>query len=81
MNAPYLPNDIMDLILFERRASMAKDKAKNIFNKLISNEEIEEGSGEYWINWNYAKGCNWGGGFDEVGDDDYDNPIWAYHNI
>jgi len=26
MNVPYLPNDIMDLILFERRASMAKDK-------------------------------------------------------
>ncbi len=45
MNVPYLPNDIMDLILYERRVSMAEDKLKYDiakYRKLMMVQELRE---------------------------------------
>ena len=64
MMLSYLPKDVMDIIMRERRNMMLRDKYKTIFDLIISTEQIEDGSLDYWIDWNYVNGENWDGGFD-----------------
>ena len=82
-----LPTDVTGIIMKIRYELMIEDKMirleqhqRQLMVKMIDDDEIMEGGMEYWIEWNFANGKCWQGGFNEdeldVDDDDYDNPIW-----
>tara|TARA_B110000208_G_scaffold11127_1_gene13969 strand:+ start:332 stop:601 length:270 start_codon:yes stop_codon:yes gene_type:complete len=74
-----LVNDMIGVEVEMIRKMIRLEKTqKELMLKLVNDEEIYDGSVDYWINWNYFRGEDWESGFnmfDEY-DDEYDNPIY-----
>mgnify|MGYP003640667968 CR=1 FL=1 len=71
-----LVNDLIGSKVLEIRG---KAIHKELMNDIINDEEIEDESLEFWINWNYMANRRgehqWLGDADELFDEDY-NPIY-----